>query len=492
MFVDAQKRSNMKMKSGFGVPCRKDTMNTDPLRRWRGWLLALCLCLSASCATLTGCNRGNLKKISRPNVLILYADDWRNDTLGIAGNPVVKTPNLDHLAREGFRFTNARVTTSICGVSRATLLTGQWMSRHGNRAFNAFRTPWAETYPGVLRANGYYVGHIGKWHNGRFPAERFDFGRSYSGRHFIQEPDGSIIHVTRKNENDALEFLRSVPANKPFCLTLAFFATHAEDDNPRQYLYQPESESLYSDVTIPIPKTATEEHFKRLPPFIANEKNEGRNRWHWRFDTPEKYQQYMKAYYRMVTEVDATIGRLLAELKASGQTENTLVIFTTDNGYFHGEHGLADKWYPYEESIRVPLIVRDPRMPEARRGKTNDDFVLNVDLAPAILAFASLAAPAGMQGRDFAPLYLAAEKPAWRQEFLYEHPTIRDVDFIPSSEALVRKDLKYIYWPDFKFEELFDLEHDPFEEHNLAQEPAYSKRLPPLRTRLAELKAQAN
>jgi len=460
--------------------------------RIHSWICAsLSLCLSVSSTMLTGCDRVKMKAAAKPNVLILYADDWRHDTLGVAGSPVVRTPSLDQLAAEGFRFTNARVTTSICGVSRASLFTGQWMSRHGNRAFEAFQTPWTETYPGLLRANGYHVGHIGKWHNGKFPTEQFDFGRSYSGRHFIEEPDGSKIHVTRKNENDALEFLRAAPRDKPFCLTVAFFATHAEDQNPKQYLCQPESESLYQDVTIPTPKTATEEHFKRLPPFIANEKNEGRNRWHWRFDTREKYQQYMKAYYRMATEVDATIGRVLAELKTRGLLDQTLVIFTTDNGYFHGEHGLADKWYPYEESIRVPLIVRDPRLPASNRGKTNDDFVLNVDLAPAILAFAGVAAPAGMQGRDFAPLYLAAKKPAWRKEFFYEHATIRNTDFIPSSEALVCKDVKYIYWPDFKHEELFDLRRDPFEELNLAQDAARSKMLTDLRARFAELKAVA-
>jgi arylsulfatase A-like enzyme len=307
----------------------------------------------------------------------------------------------------------------------------------------------------------------------------------------LKQEDGTTIHVTRKNEQDALEFLRTAPRDKPFCLTLAFFATHAEDQNPQQYLPQPESESLYQGVSIPIPKTAGDEYFKRLPSFIANEKNEGRNRWHWRFDTPEKYQQYMKAYYRLATEVDATVGRVLAELKAAGLEENTLVIFTTDNGYFHGEHGLADKWYPYEESIRVPLIVRDPRMPASKRGVTNDEMVLNVDLAPTILALAGIAAPARMQGRDFAPLYLAAKKPAWRTEFFYEHATIRDIAFIPSSEALVGKEYKYIYWPDFKHEELFDLKRDPFEEHDLAQEPSSAKRLRAMRQRFAELKAAA-
>lgn len=425
------------------------------------------------------------------NILVLYADDWRHDTLGVAGNPVVKTPNLDRLAAEGVRFTHNCVTTAICGVSRATLFTGQWMSRHGNPSFAMFKTPWSETYPGIFREHGYFVGHIGKWHNGKFPQERFDFGRAYSGTHWIKQPDGSKIHVTQKNENDALEFLRTRPTDKPFVLTLAFFATHAEDQNPLQFLPQPGSMELYKDVTIPVPPTAADTYFRRLPAFIANEKNEGRVRWHWRFDTPEKYQTMMKNYYRLATEVDTTCGRVLAELRKQGVLENTLVIFTGDNGYFHAEHGLADKWYPYEESIRVPLIVRDPRMPAAKRGSTNAEFTLNVDLAPTFLAAAGVPAPARMQGRDLAPLYLAATAPAWRQEFFYEHATIRDINFIPSSEALVRKDLKYLLWPDFNHEELFDLKADPAETQNLAANPAYADQLANMRTRFATLKSAA-
>lgn len=449
-----------------------------------GLLLALLLATGPPARAQRGSTAG-----PKRNILILYADDWRHDTLGAAGNPIVKTPHLDRLAAEGVRFRRAYVTTSICGVSRATLFTGQWMSRHGNEAFDAFETPWEETYPGLLRAQGYWVGHIGKWHNGKFPAERFDFGRSYGGTHFQKQPDGTTVHVTRKNESDALEFLRTRPQDRPFCLTLAFFATHAEDQNPKQYLYQPESESLYRDATIPVPRTAGDDYFRRLPPFLANEKNEGRNRWHWRFDSPEKYQAYMKAYYRLATEVDSAAGRVLAELKAQGLDENTLVVFTTDNGYFHGEHGLADKWYPYEESIRVPLIVRDPRL--KRRAVPRDEMVLNVDLAPTILAYAGIAPPARMQGRDIAPLYLSNRPPAWRKEYFYEHATIRNTDFIPSSQALVRKEIKYLFWPDFGYEELFDLRKDPGETQNLVREKAYAAQLAQLRARFAELKARA-
>jgi arylsulfatase A-like enzyme len=425
------------------------------------------------------------------NIVILYADDWRYDTLGVAGHPVLRTPNLDRLAANGVRFTEARVTTAVCGVSRASLLTGQWMARHGNPAFQMFRTPWAETFPGLLRAKGYWVGHVGKWHNGKFPAENYDFGRAYSGTHWITEPTGERIHVTQKNENDALEFLRTRPKDKPFCLTLAFFATHAEDANPLQYLPQPQSMSLYKDTPIPVPPNATEESFRRLPPFIANEQNEGRVRWRWRFDTPEKYQTMMKNYYRLASEVDTTCGRVLEALNAAGVADDTLVIFTGDNGYFHAEHGLADKWYPYQESIRVPLIIRDPRMAASKRGRTDDAFALNVDLAPTILAAAGVPPPPRMQGRDLSPLYLAPRRPDWRTEYFYEHATIGSITRIPSSEALVRDDWKYIYWPDFKTEQLFDLRRDPREEHDLIHDASQKTRLDEMRRTFAKLKVAA-
>ena len=424
----------------------------------------------------------------KPNVVILYADDWRFDTLGAAGHTILKTPNLDALAEDGFRFTHSCVTTSICGVSRASLFTGQWMSRHRNFSFKAFKTPWSETFPGLLRENGYYVGHVGKWHNGRFPAKKYDYGKAYAGHHWIKDEEGNKIHVTQKNENDAIEFLKDRPTDKPFVLTLAFFATHAVDHEKQQFFPQPESMKLYEDENVPLPKTATDEAFRKLPAFIANEKNEGRRRWHWRFDDPEKYQTMMKNYYRMATEVDTACGKVIAELKRQGVYNETLIIFTGDNGYYHGEHGLADKWYPHQESIRVPLIVRDPRMGEEMRGKTNDDFTLNVDLAPTILASAGVKAPATMQGRDLEPLYSGKKVDDWRTEFFYQHPTLRNKDFIPSSEALVRKEWKYFYWPDFDREQLFHITNDPYEQTDVVEDEANTEVLKEMRVRFNQLK----
>lgn len=448
------------------------------------------LCLLA----LTGA--GHAAASDEPmNILVLYADDWRYDTLGVAGNPVVQTPRIDALAGQGVRFTENCVTTSICGVSRASLYTGQWMSRHGATGFRMWQTPWEETYPALLREHGYHLGHVGKWHNHPFPKDKFDFATVYHGRHWYDTEAYGRIHVTDRNERDALKFLQNRPADQPFALTVCFFATHAEDGHPDQFLPQPESMELYTDIDIPVPINATQESWERLPDFF-DEKNEGRNRWGWRFDTPEKYQRMMKNYYRLATEVDATCGAILDELEKQGVLDNTLVIFTTDNGYYHGEHGLGDKWYPHQESIRVPLIIVDPRTPADMHGTINDEFTLSVDLAPTILGAVGISAPQTMQGRDMSDLYLpdsAGTEPIapWRDEFFYEHPTLRDADFIPASEALVRKDWKYMYWPEEDVEQLFDLVNDPIEENDLAADPEHAEKLAEMRQRFNELKEAA-
>uniref|UniRef100_A0A7R9WNP9 Sulfatase N-terminal domain-containing protein n=1 Tax=Craspedostauros australis TaxID=1486917 RepID=A0A7R9WNP9_9STRA len=291
----------------------------------------------------------------------------------------------------------------------------------------------------------------------------------------------------------------------------------------------------YTNDTIPYPITGTLQSRKKLPPFIT-ELNEGRQRWKRRFNQSRmmrngenQYQYMMKNIYRMATEVSTTSGRLIKKIEEQGDLDNTLIIFTTDNGYFHGEHQLADKWYPHEESVRVPLIIRDPRMDPKYKGTTNDDFTLNVDLAPTLLGAAGLQAVPGMMGRDMSVLYrddatvpsgvaqqhddtttgeqqsaqshpqqqqqqqqqarqdpplqrrhplnvnpnahLSAKQYPWREEFFYEHPVLGHKAYIPSSEALVRKDWKYMYWPDYDREQLFDLRMDPIEDNDRIQDP---------------------
>lgn len=428
----------------------------------------------------------------KPNVLFLLADDWRFDTLGSI-NPTVVTPNLDQLAKEGVLFDQCRVTTSICCVSRASFLTGQHMARHGIERFGVPipDQAWADTYPGRFRSAGYVNAFVGKYGVGKPPVDQFEFIRTYEGRHWYPDGQGGRIHITERNAQDSLEFLKTRPKDKPFCLSVSFFAPHAEDRAPEQYLPQPWSAKHYQGKTVPVPKLASDKALANLPYFLSDEKNEGRVRWRKRFDTPEKFQEYMTNYYRLCTEVDEVIGRLIQELKSQGIYDNTVIVFTGDNGYFHADRGLADKWYPYEESLRIPLIIRDPKTKPALRGTTSEAFVLNIDIPATLLDLAGLPVPKVMQGESIAP-WLTEQPPSnWRSEFYYQHPVIIAKDRIPQSEAVVRRDWKYSYWPDFDYEELYDLKADPLEQNNLANDNAASAKKKQLQAKLAELSEAA-
>lgn len=422
---------------------------------------------------------------ARPNILFLISDDHSWHSAGFAGDPVVKTPNLDRLAKDGVVFTRAAVTTSICMASRASYLTGQWLSRMG--AARVTPQTWPDTWPARLRAAGYYGGHIGKVHVKGQDASGYDFWAGRNGPyHWLKDEAGGRIHSIQKDTEEAIRFLRSRPKDKPFFLQVAYTVPHAEDSAPEQYLPMPQEDSLYTDGRVPVPETATEEDWLRLPAFFRTGENESRIRWRKRFDTPEKYQAYTKNYYRLISGMDRSIGTILDALRAEGVADNTVVVFTGDNGYFLGEHGLADKWYAYEESLRVPLIAYDPRLPAERRGQRCDEWVLNVDFAPTFCALADVQAPATMQGRDFAPLLRGQRPSDWRTDFLYQFKWSSEI--IPASEGVCSKDWKYIRWLATGTEELFDLRSDPHEVRNLASTPAHASELDRLRARYAVLK----
>ena len=450
--------------------------------------------LGLAAAALSGAGRGGSEQPTPGpmNVVLFVIDDVRWDSIGAAGNRVVRTPRLDALAADGVRFGQARVTTSICMTSRASLLTGQYMSRHGIDQFGKPLAPGAfdQTYVGRLRGAGYWAGHVGKYDVGAPRSSDFDFVRAYHGRHWLEDATGQRVHVTEMNARDSLEFLRGRPRDRPFMLSVGFFAPHAEDNAKEQYLPQDWSAKLYDGVKVPPSPLGEARFLEALPPFLSKDSNEGRVRFKWRFDTPERYQEYMIRYYRLITEVDAAIGRIVDELVAQNVYERTLIVFIGDNGYFHGDRGLADKWYPYEQALRVPLIVRDPRLPSGRRGMTRDEMALNIDVAPTILAGAGVPVPGVMQGRDLAPLYLSNRAPRWRDEFFYEHPTITSRDRIPSSQGVIRRDWKYVYWPEFDYEQLFDLTADPQEIRNLAGDPAHTRRREAMRQKLADWRRQ--
>jgi len=425
------------------------------------------------------------------NVVVVVSDDHRWDSLGVAGNDVIQTPHLDALADDGVRFTNAFVTTSICMASRASIMTGQYMSRHGIDRFGKSLSPeqFSQAYVGQLRQAGYWSGFVGKYGVGAPRTDDFDFLRAYEGRHWM-ERDGQRVHVTELNRRDAIEFLEKRPADKPFLLSLSFFAPHAEDQAPEQYLPQDWSERLYEGKTIPRSNLMDDSFLQALPPFLAKPSNEGRVRFQLRFDTPERYQQYMTNYFRLITEVDQAIGDLIQTLKDQGVYENTLIVFIGDNGYFHADRGLADKWYPYEQALRVPLIIHDPRLPQSARGTTRDATALNINVAPTVVSAAKLEIPNAIQGSDLSKVYLQSAPADWQTEFFYEHPMITNRDRIPSSQGVVGQRYKYVTWPEWNHEQLFDLQKDPDEKLNLSDHPDYQEVLEDQRQRFEDWKSR--
>eukprot|EP00978_Attheya_sp_CCMP212_P000555 scaffold1082_cov60-Attheya_sp.AAC.1 len=429
------------------------------------------------------------------NILILFPDDMRHDSMSSAGTQIVQTPFLDHLSTLGKRFTHNCVTTSICWISRATLFTGQYLSRHGsNKLFRhqfCDEGKWNVTWPYLLQKAGYYVGHIGKWqfHNTGFVKKAFNWSRVFQVQHW-HNINGTLIHTTDYTEQTTIEFLRERPKDTPFALTVAFYPPKEIEGKKggRIFNAKPESEELYVNMTVPEPFDSNVS-WARLNRTVFGDYNLGREQWYRSLRTPEMYQKNMKDMYRMITEVDAACKNIFNELKKQNILNETMIIFTSDNGLLHGEHGLGGKWFPFEESIRVPLVIWDPRMPASKRGETDDSFTLNIDLAPTILSAAQVDVPPGvMQGRDFSDLYLKKDAhQTWRKEFFYEHPEQRG-RAIPMSSALVRKDFKYIRYDGYGAESLYHLEKDPIELNDVLNDPVHRTKLAELRRRYQELK----
>ncbi len=429
----------------------------------------------------------------KPNILFILTDDQRWNTLGCMGDTNILTPNIDRLAQEGVLFQNHFVTTSICCCSRASIFTGQYMRRHGIPDFEKPFTSaqWAETYPALLREHGYRTGFIGKFGVGNDPSvyamsNQFDYWRGIpgqGGKYFIEPGDTNRTHQTSRMGQQALEFLNSSPTNRPFCLSISFTAPHARDQMPhdRQFTPDDRDEPLYAGITMPQPVTATDAYFQLLPKSVQT--SEARTRWHWHFDTPEKFQNNTKDYYRLISGIDREVGRIMAELKMRGLASNTVVIVTSDNGYFLGDRELSDKWFMYEESLRDPLIICDPREPAGKRGRNEQAMTLNIDFAPTMLDLAGVPPPAGMQGRSLIPLIENQHPADWRTEFFYEHHFAPDI--IPPSEGVRTERWSYIRWVDEKplIEELYDLKTDSLEGHNLVADPEHVNTLAQLRAR---------
>ncbi|MGB3849469.1 MAG: sulfatase [Tunicatimonas sp.] len=453
------------------------------------FLLPLATSFLLSCQSQSA-DEANVISDVPPNIIFLLTDDQRWDAAGFMGNDIVQTPHLDSLAAQGTVFENAYVTTAICAISRASILTGQYASRHGVLDFDTSLSDSAfrQTYPAQLQQAGYYTGFVGKYGIGTLDSvtarQRFDqwYGFNGQGQYEHTDEDGNYRHLTTIMGDESLAFLGNVPSNKPFCLSVSFKAPHVQDVDPRQFVYDTAYTELYAEATIPVPETADPRYFEQLPEYLQT--SEARHRWQRRFATPEAYQESVKGYYRLITGVDGVVGRIRDALRRLGRADNTVIVLIGDNGFYLGEHGLAGKWYGHEESIRVPLLYYDSRRPEAQR---RDEIALNVDIAPTLLEAAGVSVPSEMQGRSLLPL-IRGEKPEdWRTDFYYEHAfdVQKLIDEgrisperlwpIPRSEGVVSLDWKYLRYYDYPSpnEELYNLADDPQETTNLANDAAH-------------------
>tara|TARA_B100000809_G_C15139536_1_gene532441 strand:- start:2206 stop:3594 length:1389 start_codon:yes stop_codon:yes gene_type:complete len=433
--------------------------------------------------------------IEKPNIIFLLSDDQRWDALGAAGNTSIKTPNLDQLAKEGTLFKNAFVTTSISCSSRASILTGQYASQNG---INDFKNELSDlqfenTYPVQLKKNGYQIGFVGKYGIGQSELKReknaFDYFWGESGQPKYEHLNGAgeTIHYTELVQRHALEFLEQASKSKPFCLSVSFMAPPIEVDNKRQLTFATKDKDLYKDDVLPAYQASRDDYDEKFPEFfkttLDSKQNEARKRWELRFSTPEKYQKSVKEYYRIVTGVDDVVGKLRKKLEEKGLSENTVIIYMSDNGFYLGEHGLAGKWYGHEPSIHIPLLVFDPRLKKSRRGKRYDQMALNIDIAPTILKLAGIAPDLNMQGKQLTAIY-NEESGTWRKQFYYEH--LLSIANIPRSQGIRTEKYKYLYYLDSPngYEELYDLDSDPNETYNLAIHSANKEVLEDLRNKV--------
>ncbi|MBL7645400.1 MAG: sulfatase-like hydrolase/transferase [Candidatus Hydrogenedentes bacterium] len=428
---------------------------------------------------------------SKPmNVVVIVGDDHRADALGCAGHPFLQTPNLDRLAAEGVRFTNACVTTAICCTSRASIFTGMHATRH--RVID-FATPFRPehqkaSYPEQFRAAGRRTGCFGKHGvNGYGAAEgAFDVVQApaHGGLYFPKD-DPDARHADDLHTEAAERFIEAeVAAGRSFCVSLGFQSPHALDYAEKPYQPAREFQSLYADLTMPDLAATAEGGFEVLPPFLRD--SEGVRRFKHNFGGAERYQESVKNYYRMITGIDAYIGRLRETLARCGAADNTAIVYLGDNGYFLGERGLEGKWYAYERSIRVPMIVFNPRADGARRGVTVEHLVNELDVSPTILDLAGIAIPEGVQGQSLRPL-MEGQSVEWRKDCLYHHHFKHP--HIPRSEGVLSREWKYIRWIDGDpgAEELYDLRVDPWERNNLAGIAEHAETLERHRKRHYEL-----
>lgn len=425
----------------------------------------------------------------RPNFVFFFTDDQTSSVLGCYGHPLAKTPNIDRLANEGTRFANAFVSQSICWVSRTTILTGLTGRSYGMPGNHDLAKPEAveKLYVDYLREAGYRTGFVGKWHakmpKGWKAQDHFDEFHPIGRNPFYKkQADGSLRHETELIVDRGIEFIKNQPKGKPFALNMWFNACHAEDGDRRpgigHFPWPRAMDGMYQEDEIALPRLDDPEIFEKQPDFLKTTIN--RERFFWRWNTNERFRINMRAYLRMVSGIDNAIGRFRQALKAQGLADHTIIVYTADNGYHMGNRGFAGKWSHYEESLRVPMVVYDPRVKGKARGQVRNESVLNLDLPSTFLAWAGVDIPKRYQGRSIDQLTSGQKVSEWRKYTFHEHFAVRHR--IPAFEGIRGKYFKYVRYVDEEnYEFLHDLQNDPDELTNLAGNPQFQKKVKELR-----------
>jgi arylsulfatase A-like enzyme len=443
-----------------------------------------------------------------PNIVFIMSDDHAAHAVSAYGSRLIKTPNIDRLAKEGMKFENCFVTNSICTPSRAAILTGKYSHLNGVPVFNHIdgSQPMLQKY---LQQAGYYTGIVGKWHLGGNDPKRPDDGKPTGFDYWNILPgqgayfDPVMIEMGERKKltgyttdvvtDIAIDFLKSRPQEKPFFLMYHHKAPHRnwqpDEKHSRQFenVIVPEPATLNDDykgksdaarqATMHIDQDLNDNDLKMKPP----EGLGGQELKKW------KYQRYMRDYLACVQSVDDNVGRFLDWLDKNGLAENTIVIYTSDQGFFLGEHNFFDKRFMYEESLRMPFLIRWPG--KIRPGSVSKGMILNVDFAPTLLNVAGMKSPADMQGRSFLPLLEGKTPKDWRAAMYYRyyHPGHHNV----AAHYGVRTGrYKLIYFNKLDQWELYDLRKDPREMNNVYNDPAYAKIVEDLKKELYRLKKE--
>ena len=435
----------------------------------------------------------------RPNFLFILSDDHAAHALSCYGSVLNQTPHLDRIAASGMRFGNCFAVNSICTPSRASILTGKYSHKNGVTVFNRFDGSQPHVAK-MLRAAGYAMAIIGKWHLFSDPTG-FDHWNVLPGQGLYHDPvmiENGKTNKLKGYTSDligefSLDWLKQRDAGKPFCLMMNPKAPHREWSPPARYT------NLFANTNLPLPATFNDDYAgrSRAAPEATMRMSHLR-KTDLKAPVPEgltpqqekewRYQRYIKDYLRVVQAMDDSVGRVLDYLESSGLRSNTVVIYTSDQGFFLGDHGWFDKRFMYEESLRMPLLVSWPGRIKA--GSLDSNMVLNVDFAPTLLELAGLPVPGDMQGRSFAPL-LRGERPKdWRTSMYYRYYHYPGDHQVQPHLGVRTGRYKLIHFNKLDEWEMYDLAKDPGEMKNLYAEPASAGTVAQLKAELARLRKE--